>query len=56
MTKYDGRRWGDPRSDRGITWALVIGLVTIVAVGGVLYGNSGSSPNATGSASASSER
>lgn len=56
MTQADGRRRGDPQSDRGITWALVIGLVALVTVGGILYGQLGSSPHTTGTAAATVHR
>jgi hypothetical protein len=38
MTKTDGRRRGDPKSDRGITWALVVALIAVIGVAGYLYG------------------
>ena len=38
MTTIDGRRRWDPKSDRGITWALVLGLVALLAVAGYFYG------------------
>jgi hypothetical protein len=56
MTKYDGRRRGNPQSDRAIVLALVIGLAAIVGMGGMLYVNSGSSQTTNGTASASSVR
>jgi len=40
MTKADGRRRGDPQSDRGITWALVLALIALIGVAGTLYGPS----------------
>ena len=40
MTKADGRRRGDPQSDRGITWALVLALFALIGVAGFLYGPS----------------
>ena len=40
MTKADGRRRGDPKSDWGITWALVLALIALIGLAGILYGPS----------------
>jgi hypothetical protein len=51
MTKTDGRRRGDPKSDRGITWVLVLGLLAILVTGGYFYGGAYMTTPSTASAS-----
>ena len=51
MTRIDGRRRGDPKSDRGITWALVLSLLAVLAVGGYFYGGAYITKSNTASAS-----